>query len=83
MVPLIPSRILSYGKQAIVELIPLSSQKRYEIKVRVGVSSEEMAIASIGTLRSDGRGQDPSGELFRAIFRPGLQHRSPWDRTPS
>ena len=59
LVPLIPSRILSHGKQAIVELIPVTSQKRYEIKVRSGVSSEELAAAATGTLRSDGRGQAP------------------------
>ena len=58
VVPLLPSRILSYGKRAIAELVPLPSQKRYEIKVRSGVSEEELAEASTGTLRSDGRGQD-------------------------
>ena len=65
MVPLIPSRILSYGKQAIVELIPVKSQKRYEIKVRSGVSFEELAAAATGTLRSDGRGQAPY--LFHTV----------------
>ena len=65
LVPLIPSRILSYGKQAIVEFIPLPSQKRYEIKVRSGVSSEELAAASTGTLRSDGPGQEPY--LFHTV----------------
>ena len=65
LVPLIPSRILSYGKRAIVEFIPLPSQKRYEIKVRSGVSSEELAAASTGTLRSDGRGQEPY--LFHTV----------------
>lgn len=65
MVPLIPSRILSYGKQAIVELIPVKTQKRYEIKVRSGVSFEELAAAATGTLRSDGRGQAPY--LFHTV----------------
>jgi len=59
MVPLIPSRILSHGRKTIVELIPLMAQKRYEIKVKSGVSSEELIAAAIGTLRSDGRGQEP------------------------
>ena len=72
MVPLIPSRILSYGKKAIIELIPVLSQKRYEIKVRSGVSSEELAAASTGTLRSDGRGQDPY--LFHTVH--GQHHRT-------
>jgi putative DNA methylase len=59
MVPLIPSRILSYGKQAIAELIPLPSEKRYEIKVRSAVSNEELTAALKGTVRSDGKGHDP------------------------
>jgi len=65
MVPLIPSRILSYGRQAIIEFIPEPTQKRYEIKVKSGVSSHELASASLGTLRVDGRGQDPY--LFHTV----------------
>jgi putative DNA methylase len=59
MVPLLPSRILSYGKRAIVDLVPDMKQQRYNILVRSTVSQEEMASAATGTLRSDGRGQDP------------------------
>lgn len=59
MVPLIPSRVLSYGKQAIAELVPVASQKRYDIRVRSGVSDDDLKAASKGTVRSDGRGQDP------------------------
>ncbi len=59
MVPLLPTRVISYGKQAIAELVPVPSEKRYDIIVRSGVSPEDMAAAAVGTLRSDGRGQDP------------------------
>ncbi len=59
MVPLLPSRILSYGKQVIVDLVPDWNQQRYTIVVRSSVSLEEMASAAKGTVRSDGRGQDP------------------------
>ena len=59
MVPLLPSRILSLGKQTIADLIPVPSEKRYDIVVRSGVSAEDMATAAKGTVRSDGRGQDP------------------------
>ncbi|OIP44018.1 MAG: DNA methylase [Desulfobacterales bacterium CG2_30_60_27] len=59
MVPLIPSRILSFGKHAIAELVPVPSEKRYAITVRSGVTAGELAAASQGTLDSDGRGQDP------------------------
>ena len=59
IVPLIPSRVLSYGKQAIVELIPIPSKKRYNIRVRSGVSDDDLKAALKGTVRVDGRGQDP------------------------
>jgi putative DNA methylase len=59
MVPLLPSRIVSYGKQSIIQLIPVPAEKRYEIKVVTGAPAEEMVTASTGTLRSDGRGKDP------------------------
>jgi putative DNA methylase len=59
MVPLLPTRVISYGKQTIAELVPIPSEKRYDIIVRSGVSHEDMTAAAVGTLRSDGRGQDP------------------------
>ena len=59
MVPLIPSRILSFGKQAVVDLVPVPSEMRYDLKVRSGVTPDELTAASKGTVRSDGRGQDP------------------------
>ena len=58
MVPLIPSRILSYGKRAIAELIPVPKEKRYDIVVRSDVSDDEMKEAHSGTVRSSGRGTD-------------------------
>ena len=59
MVPLLPSKLISYGKQTIAELIPDLLHKRYDIVIRSGVSPEEMANAALGTVRSDGRGHDP------------------------
>ena len=58
-VPLLPSRVISYGKQGIAVLVPDPKHKRYDIAIRSGVSHEEMASAARGTVRSDGRGQDP------------------------
>jgi len=58
MVPLIPSRILSYGKRAIAELVPVPNEKRYDIVVRSGVSEDDMKDAPAGTVRSEGRGTD-------------------------
>jgi Adenine-specific DNA methylase containing a Zn-ribbon len=59
MVPLIPSLIISRGKHAIAELVPDPKHKRYDICVRTGVSADELAKAATGTVRTDGRGQDP------------------------
>jgi len=59
MVPMLPSRIVSYGKQAIAELVPDLKRKRYDIEIRCGVTPEELAAAAKGTVRSDGRGKDP------------------------
>lgn len=72
IVPLLPSRILSYGKQAIVELIPDSQHKRYNMIVRSGVSPEDLACAAIGTLRSDGRGQ----ESYLTHIIDGVEHKT-------
>jgi len=58
-VPLLPSLIISKGKHAIARLVADYAQKRYDIQIRSGVSASEVAEASIGTVRSDGRGQDP------------------------
>ncbi|HPK54554.1 MAG TPA: DUF1156 domain-containing protein, partial [Smithellaceae bacterium] len=59
LVPLLPSRILSFGKQAIAELVAVPSAKRYDIVVKTGVTNNEMLAAAQGTLRSDGRSKDP------------------------
>lgn len=70
MVLLLPSIVISFGKQTIAELIPVASEKRYNIIIRSGVSSEQLAAASVGTLRADGRGQEsylihwPDGHEF-------------------
>lgn len=59
MVPLLPSRVISKGYRAIAELVPDAKQKRYDVIVRSGATERELAAARLGTVRSDGRGQDP------------------------
>jgi putative DNA methylase len=59
MVPLMPSRLISYGKQTIAVLVADPNSKRYDIKVQSGVSVQELANATKGTIQSDGRGKDP------------------------
>ncbi|MGD0014892.1 MAG: anti-phage-associated DUF1156 domain-containing protein, partial [Bryobacteraceae bacterium] len=59
IVPLLPSLIVSKGRSAIAELVPDPVRKRYNINIRSGVSATELAAAAVGTVRSDGRGQEP------------------------
>lgn len=59
MVPLLPTRIVSKGYRVIAELVPDPARKRYDIRIRSDVSRQELLEAEKGTVRSDGRGQDP------------------------
>jgi putative DNA methylase len=59
IVPLIPSLVISRDKRCIAELVPDSEHKRYDIVLRFGVSERELKDAAQGTVRKDGRGQDP------------------------
>ena len=59
MVPLLPTLVVGKVANVVVELVPEPKYKRYGIAVRSGATDEEMISAEHGTLRSDGRGQDP------------------------
>lgn len=59
MVPLLPSLVISKGYKVIAELVPDTKNKRYDIAIRSGVSAADLTGAESGTVRSDGRGQDP------------------------
>ena len=59
MVPLLPTRVVSKGYRVVAELVPDPVNRRYDIAIRSGVSDGELAAAEQGTVRSDGRGQDP------------------------
>jgi putative DNA methylase len=59
MVPLLPTFYISKGHRVVVELLPDAVNKRYEIAIRTAVSDEQYLEAAHGTVRSDGRGQDP------------------------
>jgi putative DNA methylase len=59
MVPLLPTLVLSKGYRVIAELVPDPKHKCYDVAIRSGVSDERLEAAENGTVRSDGRGQDP------------------------
>jgi hypothetical protein len=59
-VPMIPNRTLNKVRSIVLELIPDPANQRYDIAIRTGVSSEEMARAREGgTVRSEGQSNDP------------------------
>lgn len=58
-VPLIPSLIVSKDYRVVARLVPVPSEKRYEVVIIDNPSDDEMKIAERGTVRTEGRGQDP------------------------
>jgi putative DNA methylase len=59
LVPMLPNGVLNKVRSIILELVPDPENMRYDIAIRTGVSPAAMAAARIGTVHSDGRGQDP------------------------
>jgi putative DNA methylase len=58
-VPLIPSFVIGKVNNVIAELIPDQELKRYDIAIRLNVSPDELKAAEQGTVRTEGRGQEP------------------------
>src|SRR5208337_1779333 len=67
-----PTLIVSENQSAIAELIPNKELKRYDIAIRSGVSDGEITAAMNGTVRTDGKGQDPY--LFHTL--DGVEYRT-------
>ncbi len=72
MVPLLPTLVVSKANNTIAELVPDPALKRYRIAIRSEVSAEEFVAAESGSVRSDGRGQDPY--LIHTVR--GQEHRT-------
>lgn len=58
-VPLLPTLIVSKGYRVIAELMPDTANKRYNIAIINNATKKQLDAAKEGTVRSDGRGQDP------------------------
>jgi putative DNA methylase len=77
MVPLIPSLVITKPRTGdkiyvIAELRPNPKKLCYDIEIRVGVTQKELLKAQKGTVRSDGRGQDPY--MIHAVN--GIEYRT-------
>lgn len=58
-VPLLPTLVVSRGYRVVAELVPDPGRKRYEVVIHSNATEEQLSAAEKGTVRSDGRGQDP------------------------
>lgn len=72
LVPLLPSLVISKAFRVIAELVPVSSEKRYEISVRTGVNAEELSDAEKGTVTRDER----FGDAYLAHQVNGVLYRT-------
>ncbi|MFN9280179.1 MAG: anti-phage-associated DUF1156 domain-containing protein [Betaproteobacteria bacterium] len=71
LVPLLPSRVISYGYRVVAELLPDVRNKRYEIVIRSGANESEMLAAEKGTIGRDSRFDEASLEhtVDGSVFR--------------
>jgi len=60
LVPMLPSRVISYGARVIAELVPEPKHKRYDIVIRTALSDAELKAAETGTVCREGK----FGEAF-------------------
>ena len=58
LVPMLPTRIISTNFRVIAELVPDTTQERYDIAIRCGVSTEDLKTAKGGTVGREGRHSD-------------------------
>lgn len=70
-IPLLQTLLISKGRSAVAKLIPNNRLRRFDIIIESGVSAEELENAEVGTLVTEGRGQEPhlqyvlNGEVYR------------------
>lgn len=71
-VPVLPSRLLSQTRKAIVDLLPVATTKSYQIVVRTGVTAAELKNAERGTITRSSR----FGEAYVTHTVDGIEHRN-------
>ncbi|MET4344705.1 anti-phage-associated DUF1156 domain-containing protein [Bradyrhizobium sp. RT9a] len=64
-VPLLPSLVVSKIKKAVVRLRPNKSEKRIEVEIVSGVSSEELEAAKRGTVQDRALVYELEGQTYR------------------
>jgi putative DNA methylase len=72
LVPLLPTRVVSKGYSVVADLVPNPDKKRYDIRIRSGVSSAELESATHGTVGRDGK----FGEAHLLHEIDGIQYKT-------
>jgi putative DNA methylase len=72
MVPLLPTLVVSKGYRVVAELVPDVANRRYDVKIRAGVSEALMKTAETGTVGRVGK----YGEAFLVHRVNGLEYKT-------
>lgn len=91
-VPLLPSLIISNGFKVVVQLIPISAEKRYDINVVYVVTDAEVDKAKVGTIQNGDMVHSPDGSkvyrvsinAIRGDYKDGKENKNRlrmWDKT--
>lgn len=83
-VPLMPSFIISSSFKVVAELVPMPSEKRYDIKVKYVDNEEEMEKAKLGTIQSGDLVHSPDGmteyrisiKAIRGDYKEGKENKN-------
>ncbi|MED2933056.1 DUF1156 domain-containing protein [Bacillus wiedmannii] len=84
MVPVIPSLIVSKGSRLIAKLIPVPSDKKYNIEIVEVETDDELELAKIGTLQDNTLVHSPDGKFecrvsinsIRGDYRDGKENKN-------
>ena len=68
-VPMVPSRVISRFRGVIAILSPNHAEKRFDIQIKSGASSDEIKDANIGTVQGDSLVYSIDGKKFRVPIR--------------
>lgn len=69
-VPLLPTKIISQDYKAVVELVPIEEEKRYDIDIIYVNSIEELNNAKVGTIQGGYLVHSPNGsDLYRVALK--------------
>jgi len=91
-VPLIPSLIISKGKKVVAKLIPIFSEKKYEIEIVYVKTDVEVLQAKVGTIQGGYVVHSPDGintyrvsiKTIRGDYKDGTENKNllrMWEKT--